>query len=203
MQIREHAEAHPDRPAVILHPSGKQVSFAEMEARIPDRMTGADFLARYAGTTDPVTVVDPARTYAVRIPTRHPVYEHARVVAWHHLLGGLECTANAASEAAAEELGRLMYESHASYSACGLGSSGTDRLVELAREAGPARGVFGAKITGGGSGGTVALLTASGAEPVVRSIAGRYERESGRDVRIFSGSSPGSSSFGALRVRIA
>lgn len=33
MQIREHAEAHPDRPAVILHPSGKQVSFAEMEAR--------------------------------------------------------------------------------------------------------------------------------------------------------------------------
>ena len=33
MQIREHAEAHPDRPAVILHPSGKQVSFAEMEER--------------------------------------------------------------------------------------------------------------------------------------------------------------------------
>jgi long-chain acyl-CoA synthetase len=32
MQIREHAEAHPERPAVILHPSGKQVSFAEMEA---------------------------------------------------------------------------------------------------------------------------------------------------------------------------
>jgi long-chain acyl-CoA synthetase len=32
MQIREHAEAHPERPAVILHPSGKQVSFAEMKA---------------------------------------------------------------------------------------------------------------------------------------------------------------------------
>ncbi len=27
MQIREHAEAHPDRPAVILHPSGKQCNF--------------------------------------------------------------------------------------------------------------------------------------------------------------------------------
>ena len=39
MQIREHAEAQPDRPAVILHPSGKQVSFAEMEA-------GANRLAR-------------------------------------------------------------------------------------------------------------------------------------------------------------
>jgi long-chain acyl-CoA synthetase len=33
MQIREHAEAHPDRPAVILHPSGEQVSFDELEAR--------------------------------------------------------------------------------------------------------------------------------------------------------------------------
>jgi long-chain acyl-CoA synthetase len=32
MQIREHADANPDKPAVILHPSGKQVSFAEMEA---------------------------------------------------------------------------------------------------------------------------------------------------------------------------
>ena len=28
-------------------------------------------------------------------------------------------------------LGELMYESHASYSACGLGSAGTDLLVEL------------------------------------------------------------------------
>jgi fatty-acyl-CoA synthase len=33
MQIREHADADPDKPAVILHPSGKQVSFAELEAR--------------------------------------------------------------------------------------------------------------------------------------------------------------------------
>ena len=33
MQIREHAEAHPDRPAVILYPSGTTVSFAEMEKR--------------------------------------------------------------------------------------------------------------------------------------------------------------------------
>ena len=33
MQIREHAEANPERPAVLLDPSGKQVSFAEMEAR--------------------------------------------------------------------------------------------------------------------------------------------------------------------------
>ena len=58
----------------------------------------------------------------------------------------------------AERLGALMYQSHGSYSACGLGSDGTDLLVALAREAGSAQGIYGAKITGGGSGGTVAIL---------------------------------------------
>lgn len=33
MQIREHAQATPDKPAVILYPSGKTVTFGEMEAR--------------------------------------------------------------------------------------------------------------------------------------------------------------------------
>ena len=33
MQIREHAQAHPDKPAVIMHPSGTTVTFGELEAR--------------------------------------------------------------------------------------------------------------------------------------------------------------------------
>jgi long-chain acyl-CoA synthetase len=33
MQIREHAEANPDKPAIILYPSGTTVTFGEMEAR--------------------------------------------------------------------------------------------------------------------------------------------------------------------------
>ena len=33
MQIREHAEANPDKPAVIMHPSGTVVTFGELEAR--------------------------------------------------------------------------------------------------------------------------------------------------------------------------
>jgi L-arabinokinase len=100
----------------------------------------------------------------------------------------------------ARALGALMYESHASYSACGLGSEGTDRLVALAREAGPARGVYGAKITGGGSGGTVALLTAADAEPIVREIAERHRDEGGRGGYVFRGSSPGAAAFGTRRV---
>lgn len=33
MQIREHAEATPDKPAIIMHPSGTVVTFADLEAR--------------------------------------------------------------------------------------------------------------------------------------------------------------------------
>jgi L-arabinokinase len=60
-------------------------------------------------------------------------------------------------------------QSHSSYGRCGLGSDGTDRLVALvqalAREdaaAGEAGGLYGAKITGGGSGGNVCVLGAAG-----------------------------------------
>ncbi len=33
MQIREHAAANPDKPAIILHPAGTVLTFAELEAR--------------------------------------------------------------------------------------------------------------------------------------------------------------------------
>jgi galactokinase len=100
-----------------------------------------------------------------------------------------------------ERLGELMYLSHGSYSLCGLGSSGTDRLVALARaESGS---IWGAKITGGGSGGTVAVLARADAAPVVESIAHRYAQESGHPVSVFSGSSPGAAAFGYIRLRPA
>ena len=93
-----------------------------------------------------------------------------------------------------------MVQSHASYSACGLGSDGTDALVELVREAGVERGLFGAKITGGGSGGTVAVLGRADAEGAVQEIAGRYAEQSGRSPHVFSGSSPGAAAFGTLSI---
>ena len=95
-----------------------------------------------------------------------------------------------------------MYESHASYSACGLGSDGTDRLVELVRAAGPAAGLYGAKITGGGSGGTVAVLAAAGGRAAVDAIARRYQQETGRDATVFAGSSSGSRTFGVRGVSL-
>jgi L-arabinokinase len=173
-------------------------AFRRFERDIPDTVDGAAFLARYGGTTDLVTRVDPARRYAVRAPTAHPIYEHERVNEWARLL-----TALSAGASDAGHLGALMYESHASYSACGLGSDGTDRLVALARAAGPARGIHGAKITGGGSGGTVALLADASAGDAVRAIAREYSDQTGRAAYVFEGTSPGAARIGAIRLDAA
>jgi galactokinase len=161
---------------------------------LPERIEGAEFLSRYKGMTDTVTRVETERGYAVRVPTAHPIYEHSRVRLFAELLRG---------EISPERMklaGELMYQSHASYSACGLGSAATDRIVELARAAGPEQGIYGAKITGGGSGGTVAILSNRDAGSVVARVAEKYALETGYRPYIFSGSSPGSAEFGHLRL---
>jgi galactokinase len=161
---------------------------------LPTELRGDEFLALYGGTTDSVTRVDPNQTYAVRQPTAHPIHENARVRRFATLL---EADLN---EPAWREMGELMYGSHASYSACGLGCDGTDLLVELVREAGPAAGLYGAKITGGGSGGTVAVLGRADAGEAIAGIARRYREATGREPYLFAGSSPGACHFGIRRV---
>ena len=167
----------------------------EFEPRLPERMLGALFLEQFDGITDRVTLVDPEREYPVRVATAHPVRENARVERFADLLDSLVTV-----PANALELGRLMAESHASYSACGLGSEGTDRLVDMVRAAGGSCGLFGAKITGGGSGGTIAVLASSEAEPAVKAIASQYARAEGRGGAVFAGSGPGMAERGVLEV---
>ncbi len=166
---------------------------AELARDLPGEMSGAEFLQRYDGITDSVTTVRPDGRYPVRQATEHPVREHARVTRFARLLAAL-----AEQPPLAVELGHLMYESHTSYGALGLGSDGTDRIVELVAAAGPARGVFGAKITGGGSGGTVAVLGSDRAVAVVRDVAARYRAETGREARVFAESGPGAEETGVL-----
>jgi L-arabinokinase len=165
-------------------------------SQLPEKLSGAEFVARYGATTDTVTRVDPARIYAVRQPTAHPIHEHFRVRTFANLLRG-DVVENA------PQLGELMYQSHASYSACGLGSPGTDELVRLTRRVGAAQGVYGAKITGGGSGGTVAILGHRDAEAAVQAIVEQYAHATGYQPVVFRGSSMGTAAFGALRLHPA
>lgn len=75
--------------------------------------------------------------------------------------------------------GELMYESHESSRTNFENSSPElDLLVETAR---PLRGVFGARLTGGGFGGaTITLCEAERAKAIAASICGAYAQQSGR-----------------------
>jgi hypothetical protein len=108
-----------------------------------------------------------------------------------------------------ETLGELMFQSHASYSACGLGSDGTNRLVNIVREhmldarkAGCAPALYGAKITGGGCGGTVCVLGLAGSagQAAVDVVVKQYQAETGYTPFVFAGSSVGAARFGHLRL---
>jgi L-arabinokinase len=152
--------------------------------QLPERLAGADFLRRHGRIEDPACTVEPDVVYPVRAATVFPLEEQIRVRAFAELL------APPVTGDRARLLGELMYESHAGYSRCGLGTTVTDELVEAVRRAGWERGLAGARASAGGSGGTVVVLGRADAEPLVRTIAA----ELGAGVVV--GSSSGAASFG-------
>ena len=164
--------------------------WGSLREHIPEQIKGADFVAQFTATHDLVTTVVPDDMYFPRVAADHPVYEEQRVQRFIDLLR------TDLDEASCIELGALMYAAHESYNANNIGSDGTDHLVRLAKAYGPDRGVFGAKISGGGSGGTVAFLAASDAEESIQAIMQQYAEESGRTPELFAGSSLGAHAFG-------
>ncbi|CAA6671179.1 unnamed protein product [Spirodela intermedia] len=159
---------------------------------LPESILGETFLTNYVDHNDPVTVINPKRIYGVRSPTKHPVYENFRVKAFKALLTA------ATTDEQLSALGELMYQCHYSYSDCGLGSDGTDRLVKLVQEMQHRRAsdgkssLFGAKITGGGSGGSVCVVGRNciRSSKEILEIQQRYKTATGYLPYIFEGSSP-------------
>jgi galactokinase len=123
---------------------------------LPVSISGKDFIDVYGGTIDYVTSIDPDTNYAIRQAALHPVLEMARVSAFKSICEKIN-ESKEIEQQDLERLGMLMLQSHKSYSDCGLGSDRTDEIVNLAN-AERGNGIYGAKITGGGSGGTVCIL---------------------------------------------
>ena len=96
-----------------------------------------------------------------------------------------------AREEIAITMGEHLYGSHVGYGACGIGSEATDALVAAVRAAGPAAGLHGARISGGGSGGTVAVFGRAGADAEVRRIAAAHRARTGAGGHTFAGGSDG------------
>ena len=199
-------------PAALRGPDGRSYPanltpdlWRALRPQIPQSLSGADFLRAHQHTDD-VTEVEPDRVYRVRLAVEHPIYEADRVARFVALLEAIKANP-AARQVLCRAAGELMVQSHFSYGhRCDLGSDATDLLVELAREKGPRGGIYGAKITGGGAGGTVALLCDRTRNPdlegTLNDIAARYAERTGIQPTIFSGSSQGANVAAKERAKI-
>jgi L-arabinokinase len=94
-----------------------------------------------------------------------------------------------------------MFGSHDSYrDNCLLSVAEVDFLVDAVRARCSDQGLYGAKITGGGSGGTVAVFGRKEAlAREIPAITREYKRLTGLDADIFDGTSPGAIEFGSFQ----
>jgi L-arabinokinase len=168
---------------------------SKYELRLPERMLGSDFLCAGQFHPDPFTTVRPEIQYRVRNCTRYSIEENQRVQLFVELARG---AAARVSEDAYWLMGDLMYQSHYSYTECGLGNEATDLLVELARQQGASAGLYGAKVTGGGAGGSVAILGRLDAKEAFQKVVRAYAEARHIEPYVIDGSSMGADRFGVL-----
>jgi len=169
---------------------------------LPDNIEGSAFLQAYSATLDSATQPEPGVDYHVRSATDHHVLEAMRV---RNFVGHLEAAKKLAGperKLALDKAGHLMYASHLSYTNdAKLGADECDLLVKLVRER-EAAGLYGAKITGGGSGGTVAVLADIGAkvDEAIAEIMDVYEKQTGKKPEAILGTSPGAWHWGTQLI---
>jgi galactokinase len=170
---------------------------ADYEQVLPERMRGEAFLAEVGEHMDALTTIDPDEEYPVRAAVRYAVEENHRVRTMAELLNAAsfsESTDGIREQATGLELaGQIFCQSHQAYRECGLGSDACDELVERARRA----GLPGAKMTGGGGGGVVAVLGTKESEALVYRIAQEYSTTRGARSSVFSCCDGGDAVLGA------
>jgi L-arabinokinase len=174
--------------------------------RLPELIKGGEFLLQFGGTIDTATRVDPDEMYAVQHAADHHVLEARRVAQFAEFLE----QANHAPPGTREQgilldkAGHLMYASHLSYTADAmLGAEECDLLVNLVRSR-ERDGLYGAKITGGGSGGTVAVLAdkTTRADSAIAQIMSDYQRQTDRQPELLVGTSPGAWELGTALIEM-
>jgi galactokinase len=171
------------------------------ENTLPESISGQEFLDKYGAHVDPATSILPDHVYRVRANTKYAVLENNRVTLFYQLLKGCSQSGSDSMQDTYIQLGELMYQSHDAYTECGLGSGATSSIVTLVQDLGPSSGLFGAKITGGGAGGTVAILGLKSAHDtfktsVVDVYAAMRKDISSEPPYVFVGSSMSSDTFG-------
>jgi L-arabinokinase len=163
------------------------------EHHLPERVSGDELLALNKVHPDPFTTVRSDVTYRVRACTRYAVEENQRICLFIELARGSETEP---LKEAFRQMGELMFQSHWSYTETGLGCEATDQLIEMVRSHCGRGMLYGAKITGGGAGGTVAVLGSADGEGAFREVVAEYASARSFAPYVFEGSSAGADRYG-------
>ena len=167
------------------------------EPILPVKMSSIEYLAQHEFHVDPYTPLKEGVNYHILANTRYAVEENYRVQLFSELSRGASLSP---TKRAFTLMGELMYQSHYAYTECGLGAKATDFIVNLFRKEGTSNGIYGAKITGGGAGGTVAILAEKSASEVIHRVFEAYAQSGMGDPYLFEGSSDGADTFGILKI---
>ena len=174
--------------------------------KLPERILGRDFETMYGKTVDTATTVDRDTTYNVQAATDHHVMEARRVREFVRYIREAitQAIGSPDRKLTLDKAGHLMYASHVSYTNNAmLGAIECDTIVDLVR-ANEFAGLYGAKITGGGSGGTVAVLMndTPEADQAIQAIMQTYEQREGKSPELIAGSSPGAWRVGTVLTTV-
>lgn len=148
---------------------------------LPDALSGQAFTDQYGEASSPPATIEPGEQYLIRHALDHHVLEARRVRRFIEFLQAAATSQGAARKLALDSAGHLMYASHQSYTTDAmLGAEECDLLVQMVRALEPA-GLYGARITGLGSGGMVTVLAeqGEGADAALGEIAKVYEQRTG------------------------
>ena len=188
---------------------GSSSPYVSRLSLLPISMLGADFLRQYNSVDDPLSVIKPELYYPVRDAFNFPIQENFRCQVVASLLSSIANNSNAASAARPSaassssssssssassapqsfytrtsilhQIGELLYQSHRGYSAMGLGCPETDSIISILQSM-AGQGVYGGRISGGGSGGTVVVLCEESAVERVREQVRKFPSSSTLDV---------------------
>jgi galactokinase len=129
---------------------------------LPKRMRASDFVRTYGALPEGTELLESGRLYRVRTAVDHLIAEHEHAEQFLQAmeeLADLPAGDSAERQKILQRAGRLALASHHSYRLrLELSCREADWLVDRLMEAGPERGIYGARITGCGGGGTVMAL---------------------------------------------
>ena len=139
--------------------------------------------------------IDPKQEYMLRSRLEHALHESIRVKdfyssIWNEIIDY-------------QKAGRIMYKSHWSYHHnCKLDSTETKLLVSLCKERGKNDGIYGAKISGKGEGGTVIIMTEKNKRHIIDDIIEDFRIITGLKAKCYDQSSDGTDTYKTLIQKI-